>query len=315
MKKIPVFLIVLAFAVVPVRQAEGQDKVVATIAPLHSLVAGVAEGVDKVGLIVPAETSPHDFALRPSHIRKMSGAKAVFHIGGGFEHFMRGALDSLPPEVRKVPVGEKSGIKLLKTSRNASEPHGHGRHDGHGHHDEHEHHEHGRGLFDMHLWLSPENARKIVKTVERELSQMSPEHRSAYRKNARKLTKKLKKLDAKIRKTLAGTGEKPYAVFHDAYIYFERDYGLKVVGSVAVNPEIPLSAGRIRKIRAEILKTGAVCVFSEPQFGESAADAVVEGTDVKTGSLDPLGAGLEPGPGLYFEMMENLAREVKRCLG
>ncbi len=294
-----VFVAAAVFAPLCQARAESFGAVAVTIAPLHSLVSGVTEGVNKAELIVPAEASPHGFNLKPSHIRKMSGVKAVFYIGDGFERFLSNALRSLPGKVRKIPVAEKSGIALLKTRRDDE-----WESDGHDH----------TGAYDMHIWLYPKNAEKIVKTATREMSRINPQKRNAYKKNARALIAKLRKLDANIRAELAGLENRPYVVFHDAYIHFERGYGLNAVGSIALNPENPPSAAAIKRIRAKIRQTGTVCVFSELQFGEKITRTAVEGTAAKTGVIDPLGAGLEPGPELYFQMMENLAREMKRCL-
>ncbi len=290
--------------------ADGSGKVAGSIAPLHSIVSGVTKGAETVELIIPAEVSPHGFSMKPSAIRKMTGAKAVFYIGDDFETFLLKPLNSLPKQVRKFPVAEISGIKLLNTvNRNTRK--NNNRHHEHGHE---EHHGHHHGNYDMHVWLSPENAEKIAVTVAKKMSQINPKKRNLYKKNLRKFIKRLKNLDAEIRNELAGLEKIPYAVFHDSYRYFEREYGLNPVGSVTINPEAPPSVAEIKRIRSSIREEGAVCVFSEPQFGKRIIQTVVEGTKAKTGVLDPLGKGLIPGPDLYVEMMKNLAHSMKKCL-
>ncbi len=284
----------LTLAVTHQTRAENFGEVAVTIAPLHSLISGVTEGVNDAGLIVPAEVSPHSFSLKPSHIGKMSRAKAVFYIDDEFEHFLLKALRSIPSGVRKIPVAEKSGVRILKAGRGGVvEPYGH-------------------GSYDMHIWLSPKNAEKIVKAVTEEMSRINPGGRDAYKKNSRALIKKLKKLDRKIRAELAGLEKKPYVVFHGAYMYFERDYGMSASNITVI--KTPPSARKIREIRAELRETGAVCVFSGPQFNRETARIVTEGLNVKIGALDPLGAGIHPGPNLYFELMENIAANLKDCL-
>src|SRR5207253_1959120 len=71
---------------------------------------------------------------------------------------------------------------------------------------------------------------------------------------------------------------KPYVVFHDAFQYFERRYGLNVVGSISINPEVPPSAKRLTELRRKIRSLGAVCVFAEPQFDTRLVDNLIEGT-------------------------------------
>ncbi len=278
--------------------ARQSGAIAVTIAPLHSLVAGVTQGVDKTVLIVPANKSPHDFDLRPSHIKEMYGAKAVFYIDENFESFITGALRLLPEKIRKFSVASGSGIRLEKSRRGGSWES-----------DEHDH-----GKYNLHIWLSLRNAEKIVRNVTKQMSQISPQNKNAYNTNARNTIKKLRTLDEKFEREFAGMENAPLAVFHDAYGYFERDYGLNIVGSITTSPAMSQSARTLKEIRARIRKSRAGCVFSEPQFKDKLVLAAVEGTDAKIVPLDPIGVGIEPGTGLYFEMMENLARTIKTCL-
>ncbi len=278
--------------------AKDSGRVAASIAPLHALVSGVVKGAEKTDLIVKSGISPHGFSLSPSHVRSIRNAKAVFYISGGLEGFLNNALRSVPSGVRTVAVADNSGLSLMKVRKS-----GEWESDGHDH-----------GNHNLHIWLSPPMAEKIVKIITREMSKANPGERSRYKKNARALIARLKKLDAKIRKELAGVKGIPYVVFHDAYIYFEKLYGLKPVGSITFNPDSPPSAAEITRIRKKIRKSGAVCVFGEPQFSRKIMKTVVEGTDAKIGVIDPLGSGITPGEDLYFEVVENLAREIKDCL-
>lgn len=264
-----------------------QQNVVVSIAPLHSLVAGVVRDANEAVLLVPGGDSPHGLGLKPSQMKKLTEAKAVFFVSSGLETFLHNPLRSLPDGVAQVEVAEISGITPLK--------------DSHGHND-------------PHIWLSPKNAEKIVLSTAKRMSQISPRNKGVYKKNARETIQKLKKLDVKIRAELAGVGSVPYAVFHEAYLYFERDYGTNSIGAITIKPENLQSAAELKQIRTRIREQGAVCVFSEPQFGEKLVLAAVEGTGAKTGVLDPLGAGIEPGPELYFKMMENLTSALKNCL-
>ena len=106
----------------------------------------------------------------------------------------------------------------------------------------------------------------------------------------------------------------PFLVFHDAYHYFEARFGITAAGSVTVSPESPPSARRVVEVRARIRGQGARCVFAEPQFQPTLLRVLVEGTPAKVGVLDPLGVALEPGPDLYFQLLENLAGGLQRCL-
>ncbi|MCY4047717.1 MAG: zinc ABC transporter substrate-binding protein [Candidatus Dadabacteria bacterium] len=280
-----IFLTVFAaFAAIAGGARASEMTVAASIAPVHSLVANVTEGVNTAELIVPAVESPHVFSLKPSHVRKITNAKAVFFISGGFETFLEGALGALPRGARKVALAERAGVSKLKNR-------------------------HGGG-DDLHIWLSPKNAEAITVEIARQMSAVNPRARSAYKRNARKTVKKLRALDAAIKKRLKGAGGVPYATFHDAFGYFERSYGLTFAGAISANPESGLSVADIKRVR----ESGAACIFYEPQFGSKAAETAARGTGAKVGMVDPLGADITPGPELYFTLMENLAKSFADCL-
>ena len=104
-------------------------------------------------------------------------------------------------------------------------------------------------------------------------------------------------------------------MFHDAWQYLDTRYGLRAVGSVTVNPEHAPGAARLAEIRERIVDARATCVFAEPQFEPRLVVTLVEGTDAQTGTLDPLGAALESGPDLYFDLMRTNAAAFRACFG
>ena len=103
-------------------------------------------------------------------------------------------------------------------------------------------------------------------------------------------------------------------VFHDAYQYFERRFGLEVAGSITVTPDSQPSAQRVAELRDKLQSAGADCVFAEPQFEPAIVETIIAGTDARAGTLDPEGAGLSEGPGLYRELVQSLADSIEACL-
>jgi zinc transport system substrate-binding protein len=153
-----------------------------------------------------------------------------------------------------------------------------------------------------------------VERIEQVLAARYPAHAAAFKANAQTLRAKLDALAAELGRELQPIADKPYIVFHDAFQYLERRYGLNVVGSVSINPEVPPSAKRLMELRRKVLSLGAVCVFAEPSFDRRLVDNLIEGTTARVGTLDPEGAALEPGPDLYFALMRKLAGSLKSCL-
>ena len=320
-KKLPFILSIISLLTI-FSPANADIKVVASIKPIHSLVSYLMDGVGKPDLIVDGYASPHGFAMKPSHAKMLQNADLIFWVGEDLENFLEKPLKSIAKKAEKIELMEINGLKKLKfRERNIFEghdDHGHKekKHDDHGHkekkHDDHGHEKHAHGEHDPHIWLDPLNAKVILSEMAEHLVEKDPSNASTYKSNLKKAHKALDNLTKKIKSELKGDYKS--IVFHDAYQYFEKRYGLNGVGSITVSPERKPGAKRVRELRAKIKKAGVVCVFSEPQFEPAIVRSLVADSNAKSGVLDPLGFGIKPGPNGYFELMEKMANSLARCL-
>ncbi|MFL2549200.1 MAG: zinc ABC transporter substrate-binding protein [Gammaproteobacteria bacterium] len=279
------------------------SEIVASVKPLHSLVSAVTQGAHTVSLLIEGSMSPHNFALKPSHAKLLNNAKVVFYIDNQLESALKRTVIGLPTSIRVVTVSKTKQLNLLPA-----------RSGGNWEEDGHDHHHHDHGSNDVHFWLEPSNAIQIVKGIVRELSIVYPKNINLYKKNAKNIIKEIKSTDLSIKSMLVPIKDKPYIVFHDAYQYFEKAYGLNAVGSIMLDPELPPSAKRIIQIRTKIKSTNASCVFKEPQFRAKIVNTVIEDTNAQVGTLDPLGADLASGPNMYLELLKSIASNLKTCL-
>lgn len=295
--------------------AMAMDGVVASIKPIHSLVAAVMGDAGTPDLLVQGAGSPHTYSLRPSDARMLENAKVIFWIGDELETFLAKPLQSLASNATVVTLSETAGLTLLNVREGGSFDHHDHDHDAHEdeNHDN-DHHDRGHGSKDMHLWLDPENARVIVREVAKTLAQIDPVNAPTYQQNAERADQRLATLIEETNAKLSSVKDKRFIVFHDAYHYFEDRFELQPAGSVSVNPETPPSAQRVKEIRDRIAEAEAVCVFAEPQFEPRIVSVVTEGTRAKAGQLDPLGADLSDGPDLYFNLVGNLASSFADCM-
>ena len=181
-----------------------------------------------------------------------------------------------------------------------------------GAHDHGHHHEHGD--VDFHVWLDPENAVLMTYAIVDALIEADPENAATYDANANALIDRLDALLAETDAELAPVRDKPFIVLHDAYHYFEERFDLNAAGSITINPERAPGVQRITEIRDKVRELGSVCVFAEPQFDSKVIDVVTEGTNARSGTIDPLGAAIEDGPELYFTLIRDLAAAFKECL-
>ncbi len=294
-------------------------KVVVSIPPLHSLVAGVMADVDTPKLLLHGGQSPHHYTMRPSEARALQQADVVVWVGGPLEAFMQRPMEALGqhaqvitllhlPDLHRLPSRE--GGEWDPHPRRGEADHGGTAHDDHAHGD-HSAHE---GHVDPHAWLDPHNAEVLVKQVATTLADFDKENAARYAANAETVVRQLKALDSELEAVLAPLREAPFVVFHDAYHYFEARYGLQAVGSVTVSPEQRPGARRVRDIRTKLQRLEARCVFSEPQFPSPIVQVLLEGGAARQGQLDPLGTAYVPGPAHYFQLMRGLAASLNSCL-
>ncbi len=180
-------------------------------------------------------------------------------------------------------------------------------------HDDHGH-DHAHGGKDPHIWLNPENGIKIAQTMAATLSEIDPDHAATYKANADKFEATITSLNAEIAGKLEPLKGGKFVVFHDAYHHFEHHYGVEASGAISVTPEALASADRVSEIQNRVRSQNITCVFQEPQFDSKLVSVVIEGSDAKVGTLDPLGTELENGPGLYPALLTSLAVSIAGCL-
>jgi zinc transport system substrate-binding protein len=282
--------------------AAAAPRVVADIAPVQSIVARVMAGVGAPDLIVPPGTSEHDHALRPSEAARLQAAELVVWVGPELTPWLAEPLDALAPQARRVIMSETPGVTVLPAREG-------GLFEGHAEEDAH------HGAPDGHMWLDPVNAAALADVVATALAELDPDNAAAYAANAADFGVETATLSRGIAAALEPLRDRPFIVFHDAYQYFERRFGIPAAGSIALQDGVMPGAARVAAIRDRLRAGGVVCAFAEPQFEPKLLGALVEGTGVRTGVLDPLGVGLEPGPALYPQLLRGLAAGLADCLG
>lgn len=290
-------------------------KVVASILPIHSLVANVAEHHVDLTLLIPASTSPHNYHLKPSNAKTLSQADVIVWLGPEIENFLTASIKTLAPKATTLQLTSIPGIQKLSNRAGGlfTEAKTHPK-DEHEHHDDEHAHHHDHGSFDPHIWLSPDNAIVITKALVKHFSALRPEHQSQFEKNGKKVLEQIAELRASLNKMLAPVNQKPYIVFHDAYQYFESAFKLNAKGALLTHPEKLQSAQRIKRIQTLLKQHNIVCLFSEPQFKPAMVQRLIENTSVKTAQLDPIGATLTPGPDAYIQLMKQLGKQFVNCL-
>ena len=349
LKKTPLIISFLSF-ITFITSVNADVKVVASIKPIHSLASYLMDGVGKPDLIVDGYASPHGFAMKPSHAKMLQEADLIFWVGEDLEAFLEKPLKSIAKKAEKIELMATKNLNVLKfRERNIFDEHDHDDHgqddhakkkddhddhdhdkkakkdddhdhdhdhdshakkeDGHDDHDDHDGHHHGE--FDPHIWLDPINAKAILNEMVEHLIENDAANASIYKKNLDKALNELDKLTMNVMTDLNKSTAS--IVFHDAYQYFEERFNVNVLGAFTVNTDVMPGAEQLKEIREIIEHDNVSCVFSEPQFNPDIINAVAKDMNIKTGVLDPLGATLNPGKSLYFDLIKNMSSSFKGC--
>ena len=316
LKKLPLILSILSLIsfITPVN---ADVKVVTSIKPIHSLASYLMDGVGKPDLIVDGYASPHGFSMKPSHAKMLQNADIIFWVGEGMENFLEKPLNSIAKKAEKIELMEIKGLNVLKfRERNIFDEHDHDDHDDHGKkeddHDDHDGHEgHAHGEYDPHIWLDPMNAKVILNEMVEHLIENDPKNEAKYKSNLDKALKDIDKLTIDVMTELSNSVSS--IVFHDAYQYFEKRFNVNILGAFTVNTDVMPGAEQLAEIREIIEHDKVACVFSEPQFNPDIIKAVAKDMNIKTGVVDPLGATLNPGKDLYFDLIRNMSASFKGC--
>ena len=317
-KKLPLILTILSLVsfITPVN---AEVKVVTSIKPLHSLASYLMDGVGKPDLIVDGYASPHGFSMKPSHAKMLQNADLIFWVGEDLENFLEKPLNSIAKKAEKIELMDIKGLNVLSfRERNIFDEHNdHDDHEGHAKkkkddHDDHDDHEgHGHGEYDPHIWLDPINAKVILKEMTKHLIENDSKNASTYKSNLDKVLKDIDKLTMNVMTELNQSVSS--IVFHDAYQYFEKRFNVNILGAFTVNTDVMPGAEQLAQIREIIEHDKVSCVFSEPQFNPDIIKAVAKDMNIKTGVIDPLGATLNPGKDLYFDLIRNMSASFKGC--
>jgi zinc transport system substrate-binding protein len=283
--------------------AHAEVKVLTSIKPLQLIAAAVQDGVAIPEVLLPPGASPHNYALRPSDVRKVQSIDLVYWIGPSMEGFLPRVLNG-----RTLPSVAVQDLPGLKLRHFAEDSHSHAEEA-----DEHDH-DHRPGSLDAHLWLSPVNARVIATKMAADLSAADPANAARYQSNLKAFDERLDALDLRLKARLAGIAGKPYFVFHEAFDYFEDAYGLKHAGVFSVAAEVQPGAQHVAAMRTRLQEVGKTCVFSEPPLRPRLAETLVAGLPVKLAELDALGGYTPATAQGYEQVLEKLGNDLAGCL-
>ena len=220
--------------------AESASKlnVTVSIVPQEYFVERVGGEYVDVNVMVQPGNSPATYEPKPEQLTALSDAAAYVSIGVPFEKAWLTKIASANSEM--LMVDTTRGIEKAGN--------------------------------DPHIWLSPALVRTQAQTIYEALAQIDPAHKAEYEANLNSFIADIVALDADIRKTLEGTQNNKFMVFHPAWGYFARDFGLEMV-PIEVGGQEP-SAAELVNLITRAKEEGIKVIFCQPEFSTRDAETI-----------------------------------------
>ena len=290
-------LVLLAgiIAAAPAAALEG----VASIRPVHGIVAAVMGDVGRPRLLISGESDPHHHALRPSEARALARADAVFVVSLAMEGYMRRAAASLGLGEKLVELARADGVRRLPRRR--LDPPGIPARPVRG--------------TDWHVWTDADNVIAMARAVAARLARLDPARGDTFRANAAALERRLRARAERTAARLRPLAGRPFLLVHDATQYFERRHGLRPLAAVQPDDETAPGPRRLAAVLALARAHPGICVLTPPGGGERWARMLAREAGARPVRVDVLGLGLEPGRDFWSRLPEVLTQAYVRCLG
>jgi zinc transport system substrate-binding protein len=291
--------------------ALAQARVVSSITPLQMIAHAITDGVSEPAVLIPSTQSYHHFVLRPSTLRVLNEADLFIWVGPELETYLSGAVSQLSNQKAVLQVLALPSL-IVHHAHDAADHSeilipGDGLHAGH-------QHKHGT-IIDPHVWLDTRNATLIARAITRELVNIDSGFAPQYRANLERFEALLAQLDNEIAGSLHMPDEAQYAVYHNAFQYFERRYGLDHKLVFVASEEMQPGVRHMLTVRRAIEARPLLCLLEDVTTQASTVQTLLGGNELLRVKADTLGQNLSPGPMAYIYLIDNLADAFRQCFG
>jgi zinc transport system substrate-binding protein len=271
---------------------------VVSILPQQTFVKAIGGDKVNVALMVKPGSSPHSYEPKPSQMKDISNADIYFSIGVEFEEAWLPKFANQNKKMQIVDLSENiTKIPMAAHHHHDDEDehadHDHEEHADHKDHDHEEHadhdheHEHEHGSLDPHVWTSTANVKIIATNIYNSLVKLDNKNKAYYKNNYEKFLIQINTTDKTIKKILVDvpSGTK-FMVFHPAWGYFARDYGLTqfAIEAGGKNPKPKQVTHLIDEAKEEQVKA----VFTAPEFSDKVATQIAKEVGIPVIKVSPL---------------------------
>lgn len=289
-----VWLVIGLVILAPLASAQQPINVLASIKPLQLVAQAITADVLDTQVLLPTGVTPHDYALKPSDLKRVYASDVLLWLGPEAEAYLAKPGTMLRGEQL---VAWQAGDDEHEQDQN--------------HHSEsHDGHHHLRG--DPHIWFDPEQAKQIARQLTQLLTAIDRQNARRYQHNLSSFLERVAQKDIEIKAQL--TKKIPnYLVAHDAYSHFENHYGLQHVAAISDTPESKPGARGLLKLRKQIIDEQIQCLFVEPQTDPRIVAILAEGNALQVYTLDPMATDIEFSATGYEHFLQHTADRFAQC--
>lgn len=282
---VSVLVLTLAFFGVSCQEPSQRGQiigVVVTIVPQADFVAAVCGERVSVTVMVPPGADPHTYELNPIQLVQVSKARMYAKVGSGVE-FELTWMDKLIAQNKNMLVVDcADGVQLMQMVED----------------------EHHTGS-DPHIWLSPLNVKIMVDNIYNGLIKIDPDGAAYYTESKDAYLARLDNLDRDIREGLAGIKNRRFIVFHPAWGYFAKEYGLEQL-AIEIGGKEP-SAKDIANLVRVAKENNIKVIFASPQFNPQSAQVIAKEVGGRVIFIDDLA-------GNYIDNMHLVLGELVQAM-
>lgn len=271
--------------------AQQPPQVVVSIKPVHSLVAGIMQGVAEPHLLMDGSAAPWQHQPDQRQLESLARADLIIWSGRELEPLLGAALAQLPKKQNRIFEALSSEELKVLPSRGGDE------------------------LRDAWFWLDTRNMLILLDEITQMLVKLDPQHAHNYERNRARMLEPLIQIDRKMEVSYKNVSGVPVFFYHDTHHYFEQAYAMKVAGFVASPPAAPSnSAVGLLALKSWLENAPGNCLFTEAGLEEPHLDLLLGERDVVIVELDSLGSSLPPGPKLYLSLMKKNFHDISTCV-
>ena len=283
----PKFYLILLLTALLCPVSRGDVSIVTTIKPLQMIAEAVVQEYGSVSSIVDAQQSPHHFTVSPSDRIALARADITVWIGPSFETRISDFFMQAQLKAKTITVIDTPGLRV---------------------------HTIGNGQLDAHLWLDSSNAIRIATAIAERAAELDPVNAASYRQNLENFGVEIESRNQQIEQRFKAPSKANYAVYHNAYQYFEQQFGLQHDMVILQDPEVQPGIREIIQLRSQVNEQRPSCLLLDFDSSLELVSTVLNGHELKLITVDLLGSNVDFSENAYSEFISKLADDFYRCL-